>query len=74
MAQAYESKIIDHLGLVADIYLVIGMEIDDRIAQVYEKRNVSVGETIKAMVLNGLGFVKQRLYLVPRCRASLRTS
>ncbi len=67
MAQAYESKIIDHLGLVAGMYdeLGIGMEIDDRIAQVYEKRNVSVGEAVKAMVLNGLGFVNQRLYLVP---------
>lgn len=67
MAQAYESKIIDHLGLVAGMYdeLGIGMEIDDRIAQVYEKHNVSVGEAVKAMVLNGLGFVNQRLYLVP---------
>ncbi len=29
------------------------------------KRTVSLGQAVKAMVLNGLGFVNQQLYLVP---------
>jgi transposase len=64
---AYESKIMDHLGLVAGMYdeLGIGMEIDDHIPQDGYKRIISVGDAVKAMVLNGLGFVNQRLYLVP---------
>nr|MBS0021846.1 DUF4277 domain-containing protein [Gammaproteobacteria bacterium] len=33
--------------------------------QDHERRIVSVGQAVKAMVLNGLGFVNQRRYLVP---------
>ena len=29
-------------------------------------RDLTVGEAVKAMVLNGLGFINQALYLVPR--------
>jgi transposase len=67
MAKGYESKIIDHLGLVASMYdeLGIGMEIDDHIPQDCDRRIISVGDAVKVMVLNGLGFVNQRLYLVP---------
>ena len=66
MAQ-YESKIMDHLGLVAGMFdeLGIGVEIDQQIPQACGKRIISVGDAVKAMVLNGLGFVNQRLYLVP---------
>ena len=66
MAQ-YESKIMDHLGLVAGMFdeLGIGVEIDQQIPQVCGKRIISIGDAVKAMVLNGLGFVNQRLYLVP---------
>ena len=65
MAQ-YESKIMDHLGLVAGMYdeLGLGVMIDQHIPQVCGKRIISVGDAVKAMVLNGLGFVNQRLYLV----------
>jgi transposase len=67
MAQTYESKILDHLGLVATMFdeLELGTVIDQRIAQDSTQRHVSVGQAVKAMVLNGLGFVNQRLYLVP---------
>jgi transposase len=63
----YESKVIDHLGLVAGMYdeLGIGVEIDQHIPQDCDKRIISIGDAVKAMVLNGLGFVNQRLYLVP---------
>ena len=35
------------------------------IPQDQEKRHISVGQAVKAMVLNGLGFVNQNLYLMP---------
>lgn len=66
MAMGYQSKILDHLGLVARMYdeLRIGEVIDRSIEQDTSQRIVSVGQVVKAMVLNGLGFVNQRLYLV----------
>ena len=64
----YESEILDHLGLVAGMYdeLEIGRCIDSRIAQDLDRRAVSIGQAVKAMVLNGLGFACQSLYLTPR--------
>jgi transposase len=68
MPAAYQSQILDHLGLVAAMFaeLGIGDIIDQAIVQDTSKRQVSVGQAVKAMVLNGLGFVNQRLYLVAR--------
>lgn len=65
--QSFESKILDHLGLVAAMFdeLDLGQEIDRRVTQDLGQRKVSVGQAVKAMVLNGLGFVNQRLYLFP---------
>jgi transposase len=67
MASTYQSQVLDHLGLVAAMYeeLGIGAVIDRAIAQHTTKRTVSLGQAVKAMVLNGLGFVNQQLYLVP---------
>jgi len=67
-AATYESEILDHLGLVAGMYdeLEIGRRIDSCIAQDLDQREVSVGQAVKAMVINGLGFVQQSLYLTPR--------
>lgn len=64
----YRSQTLDHLGLVAGMYdeLGIGEVIDRAIPQDLDKRQVAVGQAVKAMVLNGLGFVNQRLYLVPQ--------
>jgi len=63
-----ESKVLDHLGLVAGMFeeLEIGDRIDEHIAQDFEEREISVGQAVKAMVLNGFGFVQQRLYLTPK--------
>ena len=63
-----ESKDLDHLGLVAGMYdeLEIGERIDEHISQDFEQREVSIGQAVKAMVLNGLGFVRQSLYLIPQ--------
>jgi transposase len=64
----YRSQVLDHLGLVAGMFdeLAIGDIIDQATQQNPEKRDLTVGEAVKAMVLNGLGFINQALYLVPR--------
>jgi transposase len=46
--------------------LGIGDVIDHATHQNPEMRDLTVGEAVKAMVLNGLGFVNHALYLVPR--------
>src|SRR5438105_13366314 len=63
----YKSRTLANLGLVAGMYeeLGIGEVIDRVVPQDEEGRFVSVGQAVKAMVLNGLGFVNQRLYLMP---------
>jgi len=68
MQIAYQSKNLDHLGLVAAMFdeLEIGDKIDQTIQQDFARRGLTLGQAAKAMVLNGLGFVNQRLYLVPR--------
>jgi len=62
-----QSRVLDHLGLVAGMFeeLEIGDRIDEQIAQDLDEREVSIGQAVKAMVLNGFGFVQQRLYLTP---------
>jgi transposase len=66
--RTYHSQVLDHLGLVAGIFdeLGIGDVIDQATQQNPEMRDLTVGEAVKAMVLNGLGFINQALYLVPR--------
>lgn len=64
----YSSQVLNHLGLVAGMYdeLGVGELIDQVIAQDGEKRHISVGQALKAMVLNGLGFTQRALYLTPQ--------
>jgi len=58
---------LDHLGLVAGMFdeLGIGEVLDRATQQNPEMRIVTVGNAVKAMVLNGLGFVNHQLSLVP---------
>jgi transposase len=65
--QHYSSKLLEHLGLVAGMYdeLGIGQRLDRLLVQDEEKRTVSLGQLVKAMVLNGLGFANRSLYLTP---------
>jgi transposase len=67
MPQTYHSYILDHLGLVAGMFEELGIAevIDQATRQNPEMRLVTAGQAVKAMVLNGLGFVNQQLYLVP---------
>ena len=65
--QPYRTQVLDPLGLVAGMFeeLDITEVIDQATQQNPEMRLVTVGHAVKAMVLNGLGFVNQPLYLVP---------
>jgi transposase len=58
---------MNHLGVVAGMCDELGIaELIDRvIVQDSDKRTVSVGTGVKAMILNGLGFVNRALYLTP---------
>lgn len=62
------SQVLDHLGLVAGMFdeLGIGDVIDQATRQHPERRDLTVGEAVNAMVRNGLGLIHQALYLVPR--------
>jgi transposase len=68
MEHTYRSQTLDHLGLVAGMCdeRGIGDVIDRATQQNPEMRDLTVGEAVKAMVLNGLGCINQTLYLVPR--------
>jgi transposase len=63
----YKSETLEHLGLVAAMFdeLGIGELVDELVPQDLSQRRVSVGQALKAMVLNGLGFANRRLYLMP---------
>jgi transposase len=65
--QPYRTQVLDHLGLVAGMFEELGItEVIDRATkQDPEMRIVTAGHAVKAMVLNGLGFMNQQLYLVP---------
>jgi transposase len=65
--QSYRTQILDHLGLVAGMFEELGLTevIDHATQQDPEMRIVTAGHAVKAMVLNGLGFINQQLYLVP---------
>jgi transposase len=65
--QPYRTQVLDHLGLVAGMFEELG--ITAVIAQATQQnpamRIVTAGHAVKAMVLNGLGFLNHQLYLVP---------
>lgn len=67
MSQTYRSQIVDHLGLVAGMFEELGIAevIDHATPQDPEMRLVTAGHAVKAMVLNGVGFVNHQRYLVP---------
>jgi Domain of unknown function (DUF4277) len=64
----YRSPVIDHRGLVAGMFDALGMgELRDHATQqTPAMRALTVGEAVKAVVLNGLGWINQALDLGPR--------
>jgi len=67
MNDKYDSRELNHLGLVSGMCDELGIVsiIDNLIKQDTEQRNVTVGECVKALILNGLGFSQRRIYLTP---------
>lgn len=65
--EIHKSETLEHLGLVAGMFdeLGIGDLVDELVPQDLSQRRVSLGQALKAMVLNGLGFANRRLYLMP---------
>src|SRR5215211_8029989 len=59
-----EVQDIDHLGIVAGIVDAAGLveEIDRRLGA-HPQEHLSCGQAVKAMILNGLGFLSAPLYL-----------
>lgn len=55
---------LDHLGIVAGLVDELGLveQINQRVGQDPRER-ISAGVVVKAMILNGLGFVTAPLYL-----------
>jgi transposase len=57
-------KNLDHLGLIAGIVDELGLvELADQELKTHKLQQVSPGQVLKAMILNGLGFVSAPLYL-----------
>jgi transposase len=62
-----EIQNIDHLGIVAGIIDAIGLvETINELIGEEKGEKVSAGHTVKAMILNGLGFVSRPLYMFPK--------
>src|SRR5438309_4728393 len=62
----YQTERLDHLGIVAGVCREAGIAawLDKQIGE--NRRDVSVGTAVVAMILNGLGFANRQLYLVPQ--------
>jgi len=62
----YQTERLDHLGIVAGVCKEAGIAewLDKRAGE--NRRSVSVGTAVVAMILNGLGFSNRQLYLVPQ--------
>jgi transposase len=62
------SQVLDHLGLLASVIDKIGLveKIDHRLpVSSRHGAKVTMGQRVAAMVLNGLGFMDDRLYMFP---------
>ena len=64
---SYRTQVLDHLGLVVGMVAELGStEVMEQATQHNPgMRLVTAGHAVKAMGLNGLGFLHQQLSLVP---------
>jgi len=62
---SYKTKNLDHLGLVAGFCKEIGIarSIDETLPEQSEQKNISYGQLLEAMILNGLGFTGRTLHM-----------
>ena len=59
-----EIKNLNHLGIIAGIIDEIGIvEKVNKLIGTDSKEKINCGEVVKAIILNGLGFISQPLYL-----------
>lgn len=62
--EEFESKNLEHLGIVAGLIDDIGIvEKINEIFLIDQREKINTGEVVKAIILNGLGFVSKPLYL-----------
>ena len=61
--EEFESKNLDQLGIIDEIGIV---EKINKIFLIDSREKVNTGEIVKAIILNGLGFVWRPLYLLPQ--------
>ncbi len=67
LSQEIEIKNINHLGLVAGIVDDIGLEkIINEVVGSDPRELITSGQLVKGIILNGLGFTSQPLYLFPK--------
>ena len=63
-SQEIDVQDIDHLGIIAGIVDEIGIvEIVNELLGTHEQENVNAGQVVKALILNGMGFLTAPLYL-----------
>jgi transposase len=64
---SYRRPVLDHLGLVAGMFDALGLGgvIDQVTPPNPERRRVTAGNAVQAMLRKGLGVVNQQLYWVP---------
>ena len=64
----YRSQVMDHLGLVAGMCKELGIveHIDKRAPKLSDEWNISHGEAVVAMIINGLGFTGQSFHMFPQ--------
>ena len=62
-----EVKKLDHLGIVSGTIKKLGLieKIDNRLG-IKEREEISTGEAIGGMIINGLGFTSRPLSLTPK--------
>jgi len=66
MSQQITIKNLDHLGLIAGIIDDLGIEnIVNSLIKTDKREKVSAGTIVKAIILNGLGYLSKPLYLFP---------
>jgi transposase len=67
MDEGYRTQDLGHLGVVSAMIDELGFVqlIDTHIKQDHSQCFVTTGQAVKALIINGLGFIARRLYLVP---------
>ena len=66
MKPLIQTQNLDHLGLIAGI--VDDLEIEDIVNSILpqnSREKISAGQIVKAIIINGLGFLSKPLYLFP---------